>query len=160
MISFPPPTKMFQFGGFPFSNENDPSGSGGPIRRSPDQRLLAPTRSNIAAWHVLHRLPSRAIPQVAWICRVLATQSSGMRMIRQSSALQCQSVPLSARTCATSPTTCVHRRVHGFTSYEALPQYRMWYLRFPTSLTGICSLERFACVSLPGEQSFERPGYI
>jgi len=97
---------------------------------------------------------------VAWICRVLATQSSGMRMIRQSSALQCQSVPFSARTCATSPTTCVHRRVHGFTSYEALPQYRMWYLRFPTSLTGICSLERFACVSLPREQSFERPGYI
>jgi hypothetical protein len=91
---------------------------------------------------------------------VLATQSSGMRMIRQSSALQCQPVPLSARTCATSPTTCDHRRVHGFTSYEALPQYRMWYLRFPTSPTGICSLERFACVSLPGEHSFGPPGYI
>ena len=81
-------------------------------------------------------------------------------MIRQSSALQCQSVPFSARTGATSPTTCVHRRVHGFTSYEALPQYRMWYLRFPTSLTGICSLERQAFAFLPGEHSFVRPRYI
>ena len=97
LISFPPPTKMFQFGGFPFSNENDPNGSGGPIRRSPDQRLLAPTRSNIAAWHVLRRLPSRAIPQVAWICRVLATQSSGMRMIRQSSAISADQFPCRLR---------------------------------------------------------------
>ncbi len=151
---------MFQFGGFPFSNENDPNGSGSPIRKSPDQRLLAPTRSNIAAWHVLRRLPSRAIPQVAWICRVLATQSSGMRMIRQSSALQRQSVPFSARTCATSPKMCDHRRVHGFTSYEALPQYRMWYLRFPTSLTGFSSLERLETKSLPGSLIFDRHTYI
>lgn len=37
---------------------------GGPIRQSPVQRLLAPTRGNIAAWHDLHRLPSRAIPHL------------------------------------------------------------------------------------------------
>src|SRR5688500_8158702 len=34
---------------------------GGPIRQSSVHRLLAPTRGNIAAWHDLHRLPSRAI---------------------------------------------------------------------------------------------------
>lgn len=38
--------------------------SGGPIRQSPVQRLLAPTRSNIAAWHDLHRLPSLVIPHL------------------------------------------------------------------------------------------------
>ena len=69
-------------------------------------------------------------------------------------------VPLPAQTCATSPTMRDHRRVHGCTSYEALPQYRMWYLRFPTSLTGICSLERQASAFLPGEHSFVRPRYI
>lgn len=38
--------------------------SGGPIRLSPVQRLLAPTRSNIAAWHDLLRLLSRVIPHL------------------------------------------------------------------------------------------------
>lgn len=38
--------------------------TGGPIRQSPVQRLLAPTRSNIAAWHDLLRLPSRVIPHL------------------------------------------------------------------------------------------------
>src|ERR1041385_8083143 len=37
---------------------------GGPIRQSSVHRLLAPTRGNIAAWHDLHRLPSRAIPHL------------------------------------------------------------------------------------------------
>ena len=114
LISFPPPTKMFQFGGFPF-REGMTRRSGGPIRRSLDQRLLAPTQSNIAAWHVLRRLPSRAIPQVAWNCSVLATQSSGMRMIRQSSDVTAPGSP-EARACATSPTMRDHRRVHGNTS--------------------------------------------
>jgi hypothetical protein len=62
LLSFPLPTKMLQFGRLPFAKANEPEGSGGPIRQSPVQRLLAPTRSNIAAWHDLHRLPSRVIP--------------------------------------------------------------------------------------------------
>ncbi len=74
LLSFPLPTKMLQFGRLPFANANDPEGSGGPIRRSPVQRLLAPTRSNIAAWHDLHRLPSRAIPHLA--CSNTAGESS------------------------------------------------------------------------------------
>jgi hypothetical protein len=38
--------------------------TGGPIRLSPVQRLLAPTRSNIAAWHDLLRLLSLVIPHL------------------------------------------------------------------------------------------------
>jgi hypothetical protein len=64
LFSFPLPTKMLQFGRLPFP-KGITSRLGGPIRQSPVQRLLAPTRSNIAAWHDLHRLPSRAIPHLA-----------------------------------------------------------------------------------------------
>jgi hypothetical protein len=64
LISFPLPTKMLQFGRFPLA-KRVALRPGGPIRQSPVQRLLAPTRGNIAAWHDLPRLPSRAIPHLA-----------------------------------------------------------------------------------------------
>ena len=55
MVSSPPPTKMFPFGGFPLGTPAPLRGgfpsaagyspaAGGPIRGSPDQRLRAPTR--------------------------------------------------------------------------------------------------------------------
>ena len=44
LISFPPPTKMFQFGGFPIQRI-DQLRSGSPIRESPDPRLHASPRS-------------------------------------------------------------------------------------------------------------------
>ena len=50
LVSLPPPTKMFPFGGFPLLcyEEHRESLStfavGGPIRESPDRRLHAPTR--------------------------------------------------------------------------------------------------------------------
>ena len=62
-LSFPLPTKMLQFGRLPLAKRVILR-SGGPIRQSPVQRLLAPTRSNIAAWHDLHRLPSLVIPHL------------------------------------------------------------------------------------------------
>ena len=56
MVSLPPPTKMFPFGGFPlptWEHRRDPrvSAIGGPIRGSPDLRLHAPPRglSQLAA---------------------------------------------------------------------------------------------------------------
>lgn len=64
LISFPLPTKMLQFGRFPLA-KRVALRPGGPIRQSLVQRLLAPTQSNIAAWHDLPRLPSRAIPHLA-----------------------------------------------------------------------------------------------
>ena len=45
LISSPAPTKMFQFGAFPFRWRNDAHASGCPIRGSPVQWLHAPTRS-------------------------------------------------------------------------------------------------------------------
>jgi hypothetical protein len=66
LISFPLPTKMLQFGRFLFTNVNIAEAIGCPIRLSPHQRLLAPTRSNIAAWHDLLQHSSRAIPQMAY----------------------------------------------------------------------------------------------
>lgn len=63
LFSFPLPTKMLQFGRLPF-----PKGMAlrprGLIRSSPVQRLHAPTRGNIAAWHDLRRLQNRAIPHL------------------------------------------------------------------------------------------------
>ena len=53
LVSFPPPTWMFPFGGFPIPGastpgiegwEQSPQPSGDPIRRSPDQRPPAATR--------------------------------------------------------------------------------------------------------------------
>ncbi len=44
LVSPPPPTKMFQFGGFPLLTERRPKPSGSPIRASPDLRLHAPPR--------------------------------------------------------------------------------------------------------------------
>ncbi len=43
LISFPAPTKMLQFGAFPFLKRNDVYTPRGLIRQSMDQRLPAPT---------------------------------------------------------------------------------------------------------------------
>lgn len=67
LVSFPPPTKMLPFGGFPLRK-------GAPILRlvrslirvSSVLRLLALTRGGIAACRALLRLSSRAILQTAW----------------------------------------------------------------------------------------------
>ncbi len=44
LVSFPPPTKMFQFRGFPLLTERRPKPPGSPIRGSPDRRLHASPR--------------------------------------------------------------------------------------------------------------------
>ena len=44
LVSPPPPTKMFQFGGFPLLTERRPKPPGSPIQASPDLRLHAPPR--------------------------------------------------------------------------------------------------------------------
>ena len=44
LVSIPPPTKMFQFGGFPLLTEHRPKPVGSPIRASSDLRPHAPTR--------------------------------------------------------------------------------------------------------------------
>ena len=44
LVSTPPPTKMFQFGGFPLLTERRPKPPGSPIRVSPDLRLHASPR--------------------------------------------------------------------------------------------------------------------
>ena len=48
MVSLPPPTKMFPFGGFPLpsgsATSSEELAAGGPIRASSDLRLHAPTR--------------------------------------------------------------------------------------------------------------------
>ena len=44
LVSFPPLTKMFHFGGFPLLTERQPKPAGSPIRVSSDLGLHAPTR--------------------------------------------------------------------------------------------------------------------
>ncbi len=44
LVSLPPPTKMFQFGGFPLLTEQRPKPLGSPIQVSSDLRLHASTR--------------------------------------------------------------------------------------------------------------------
>ena len=71
LVSFPPPTKMLPFGGFPLpaGSTADPPKEpavGGPIRGSPVLGLHAPTRGSIAACRALRRRSSRAIHQTAW----------------------------------------------------------------------------------------------
>jgi len=53
-------------------------------------------------------------------------------MVRQSWGVNA-SGHAAARPCATSPAMRDHRRVHDMASFEALPQYRMWYLTVPPS---------------------------
>jgi hypothetical protein len=66
LISRPPPTRMLYFGGFPFlaecplrdrSSDSEIGGSKVPCAYPP----------LIAAWHVLRRRPSRAIPQLTGV---------------------------------------------------------------------------------------------
>ena len=75
LVSFPPPTKMFPFGGFPSGTPEENPGfpdaagwypaAGVPIRESRVQRLPAPSPGNIAACRALRRRPSRAIHRAA-----------------------------------------------------------------------------------------------
>ena len=64
MISFPPPTKMLQFGGFPIANATVSEETGSPIQPSADLRHTCAYPQLIAACHDLHRHSSRAIPQL------------------------------------------------------------------------------------------------
>ena len=64
LISFPPPTKMLQFGGFPIANATVSEETGSPIQPSADLRHTCAYPQLIAACHDLHRHSSRAIPQL------------------------------------------------------------------------------------------------
>ena len=68
LVSFPPPTKMLPFGGFPI---REGSFLGSPIQVSSVLRLHAPTRGGIAACRALLQLSSRAILQTALHVRAL-----------------------------------------------------------------------------------------
>ena len=68
LVSFPPPTKMLPFGGFPL---REGAYMGSPIQESSVLRLHAPTRGGIAACRALLQLSSRAILQTAWHVRAL-----------------------------------------------------------------------------------------
>ena len=68
LVSFPPPTKMLPFGGFPL---REGAFLGSPIQVSSVLKLLALTRGGIAACRALLRLSSRAILQTAWHVRAL-----------------------------------------------------------------------------------------
>ena len=63
LISFPPPTRMLYFGGFPFLAEC-------PLRDRSSDSVIGGSQVPcaypplIAAWHDLHRRPSPAIPQL------------------------------------------------------------------------------------------------
>ncbi len=65
LISFPPPTKMLHFGGFPLLTEH-------PRRDGKSHSVIAGSQvpcaypAHFAAWHDLLRRPSQAIPQTAW----------------------------------------------------------------------------------------------
>jgi hypothetical protein len=63
LVSFPPPTKMLPFGGFPL---REGAFLGSPIQVPPVLRLHAPTRGGIAACRALLQLSSQAILQTAW----------------------------------------------------------------------------------------------
>ncbi len=65
LISFPPATEMFQFAGLASILTDGCHGftmAGCPIRRSPDHSLFGSSPRLIAAYHVLHRLPSPRHP--------------------------------------------------------------------------------------------------
>ena len=64
LISFPPPTKMLQFGGFPIAFAIVSENTGSPIQPSADPRHSCVSPQLIAACHDLHRHSSRAIPQL------------------------------------------------------------------------------------------------
>ena len=67
LVSFPSPTKMLPFGGFPLrKGATTLRLMRSLIRVSSVLRLLALTRGGIAACRALLRLSSRAILQIAW----------------------------------------------------------------------------------------------
>ena len=78
LISFPPPTKMLQFGGFPIAFAIDAGASGSPIRPSADPWYTCTSPQLIAACHDLHRHSSRAIPQLG--CSITCMLSHTMRV--------------------------------------------------------------------------------
>ena len=68
LVPFPPPTKMFQFGGFPFRNRNTRrllTAGGKSHSAIPGSTTTCIYPGLIAACHGLLRRPSLAIPQTA-----------------------------------------------------------------------------------------------
>ena len=85
LISFPPPTEMLQFRGFPIANAIGPWGPGSPIQRSTDPRHSCTSPRLFAACHDLRRHSSRAIPQMG--CSIVV-------LLRTTSTLRCPGLPI------------------------------------------------------------------
>ena len=65
LVSFPPPTRMFYFSGFPFSAENACRSKQDSHSRIHGSKSPCNSPWHIAAWHALRRRSSRAIHQTA-----------------------------------------------------------------------------------------------
>ena len=64
LLSLPPPTKMFQFSGFPILTDQTENCLGSPIRQSWDQGMSAPTPSLTQLTTTFIGNSSPAIPQI------------------------------------------------------------------------------------------------
>ena len=70
LLSFPPPTKMFQFGGFPILHGSTHKNmSGSPIRQSWVQKMYAPRPSLSQLTTTFIGNSSQAIPQIAQVAK-------------------------------------------------------------------------------------------
>ena len=67
LLSLPPPTKMFQFSGFPILTDQIVNYLGSPIRQSWDQRMSAPTPSLSQLTTTFIGNSSPAIPQIVQV---------------------------------------------------------------------------------------------
>ena len=67
LLSLPPPTKMFQFSGFPILSDQITSYLGSPIRQSWDQKMSAPTPSLSQLTTTFIGNSSLAIPQIVQV---------------------------------------------------------------------------------------------
>ena len=69
LLSFPPPTKMFQFGGFPILTDQHKKVLGSPIRQSWVQKMYAPRPSLSQLTTTFIGNSSQAIPQIAQVAK-------------------------------------------------------------------------------------------
>ena len=70
LLSFPPPTKMFQFSGFPILHGSTHKNmSGSPIRQSWVQKMYAPRPSLSQLTTTFIGNSSQAIPQIAQVAK-------------------------------------------------------------------------------------------
>lgn len=67
LLSLPPPTKMFQFSGFPILTDQHKKMLGSPIRQSRDQKMSAPTPSLSQLTTTFIGNSSLAIPQIVQV---------------------------------------------------------------------------------------------